>query len=98
MKAEPAERTRTITWDDTFTIPRAAVGKTGRGILTELFGGRLPPPPIATTMGFIGVEVAEGRAVFEGDAAEYLYNPIGVVHGGFAMTLLDSAMGGGVQT
>jgi uncharacterized protein (TIGR00369 family) len=93
MKAEPAERTRTITWDDPFTIPRAAVGKTGLEILTELFEGRLPPPPIAMTMGFIGVEVAEGRAVFEGDAAEYLYNPIGVVHGGFAMTLLDSAMG-----
>lgn len=93
MKADPTERTRTITWADPYTVPRAAVGKTGLEILTEVFEKRLPSPPICMTMGFIGTEVAEGRAVFEGDAAEYLYNPIGVVHGGFAMTLLDSAMG-----
>ena len=30
--------------------------------------------------------------------AEYHYNPIGLVHGGLAMTLLDSAMGCAVQT
>ena len=93
MKAEATDRTRTITWEDPYTIPRAAAGKSGLEILTEVFEGRLPPPPISVTMGFTGTEVAEGRAVFEGDAAEYLYNPIGVVHGGFAMTLLDSAMG-----
>ena len=39
------------------------------------------------------VEVEEGRAVFEGKPAEYHYHPIGVVHGGLAATLLDSAMG-----
>src|SRR5919201_2201453 len=44
-------------------------------------------------MGFRGVEVAEGKAVFEGEPGEHLYNPIGSVHGGFAMALLDSAMG-----
>jgi uncharacterized protein (TIGR00369 family) len=93
MKADATDRTRTITWDDPYTIPRAAAGKTGLEILTEVFEGRLPPPPISVTMGFQGVEVARGRAVFEGDASEYLYNPIGVVHGGYAMTLLDSAMG-----
>lgn len=31
--------------------------------------------------------------MFVSEAAEFLYNPIGVVHGGFAMTLLDSALG-----
>jgi uncharacterized protein (TIGR00369 family) len=44
------------------------------------------------------VEVAEGYAVFEGTPGEYLYNPIGVVHGGWAATLLDSAMGCAVHT
>jgi acyl-coenzyme A thioesterase PaaI-like protein len=38
-------------------------------------------------MGFSGVSFDEGRAVFEGEPGEYLYNPIGVVHGGYAMTL-----------
>ena len=49
-------------------------------------------------MGFSGVHIEEGKAVFEGEPAEYLYNPIGVVHGGFAMTLLDSAMGCAVHS
>ena len=43
-------------------------------------------------------EVERGRAVFEVTPAEQHYNPIGVVHGGLAMTLLDSAMACAVQT
>jgi uncharacterized protein (TIGR00369 family) len=92
------KRSRTITWADPFAIPKATVGKSGLEALREVFEGRLPPPPIAETMGFEGVHVEEGKAVFEGEPAEYLYNPIGVVHGGFAMTLLDSAMGCAVHS
>ncbi|GAC1451936.1 MAG: hypothetical protein PVSMB8_11190 [Vulcanimicrobiaceae bacterium] len=44
-------------------------------------------------MNFTLVEVEEGRAVFEGTPGEEHYNPIGVVHGGYAMTLFDSALG-----
>jgi uncharacterized protein (TIGR00369 family) len=49
-------------------------------------------------MGFGIVEVEEGRAVFAATPTELHYNPIGVVHGGFAATLLDSAMGCAVQS
>ena len=49
-------------------------------------------------MGFTGVHVEEGKATFEGEPGEHLYNPIGVVHGGFAMALLDSAMGCSVHS
>ena len=49
-------------------------------------------------MGFALVEAEDGRAVFESEPREFHYNPIGVVHGGFAATLLDSAMGCAVQT
>jgi uncharacterized protein (TIGR00369 family) len=38
------------------------------------------------------------NAVFEITPGERHYNPIGVVHGGLAMTLLDSCMGCAVQT
>ena len=93
MKTEPSSRTRTITWDDPMTVPRAATGRTGLELLQEVFAGNLPRPPIAATLNFIGIEVSDGWAVFTGDPDESLYNPIGVVHGGFAMTLLDSAMG-----
>lgn len=44
------------------------------------------------------VKVEEGEAVFELTPAEQHYNPIGVVHGGIAFTMLDSAMGCTVQT
>lgn len=98
MEAKSAERTRTVKWQDPYTVPRAAAGKSGLALLTEMFDGRLPPPPIAELMGFRGLEVSAGRALFGGAPGEYLYNPIGSVHGGYAMTLLDSAMGCAVHS
>ena len=44
------------------------------------------------------VELEEGRVIFEGEPGEEHYNPIGVVHGGYAATLLDSALGCAVHT
>jgi uncharacterized protein (TIGR00369 family) len=93
VKTKSSERTRTVTWEDPFTIPQAAAGRTGLELLKDMFEGRLPKPPIAELMDFTGTEVAEGHAVFVGTPGEYMYNPIGSVHGGYAMTLLDSAMG-----
>jgi uncharacterized protein (TIGR00369 family) len=55
--------------------------------------GEIPSPPIAHTLGFRVVEASRGTAVFECEPAEYHYNPIGIVHAGLAMTLMDSAMG-----
>ena len=92
------ERTRTVTWDDPFVVAQAAAGRPGIEVLKDIFEGRLPAPPIAMLMGFTGTHVEQGKAVFEGDTGEYLYNPIGVIHGGFAMTLLDSAMGVAVHS
>ena len=78
----------------------AAHGLTLSGIdyVRAIFAGELPPPPIATLMGFRGVEAEPGRAVFEILPGEEHYNPIGSVHGGVALTLLDSAMGCAVHT
>ena len=36
--------------------------------------------------------------MFEGTPGRFVYNPIGSVHGGYAATLLDSAMGCAVHT
>ncbi len=44
------------------------------------------------------VEVERGRAVFALEPAEWMYNPIGSVHGGIAATILDSCMGCAVHT
>ena len=49
-------------------------------------------------LGFTIDEVEEGRVVFTVEPGEHHYNPIGVVHGGLAATLLDSAMGCAVHS
>jgi uncharacterized protein (TIGR00369 family) len=55
-------------------------------------------PGIGKTMGFSMVEIEEGRVVFAGHPDESVYNPIGTVHGGYAATLLDSAVGCAVHS
>jgi uncharacterized protein (TIGR00369 family) len=55
-------------------------------------------PAIGETLGFRLVELEEGRAVFEGTPGERHYNPLGTVHGGYAATLLDSAVGCAVHS
>jgi uncharacterized protein (TIGR00369 family) len=92
------ERSRTYSWDDPTALRDAGSTMSGLEFIRAIFEGRLPPPPIAVTMDFTGAEAEEGRVVFVGEPREFLYNPIGVVHGGYAMTLLDSAMGCAVQT
>ena len=70
----------------------------GAAFLRAIAEGRLPPPPIASLMAFDIEEVGEGRVVFAVEPQEFHYNPIGVVHGGLAATLLDSAMGCAVHS
>jgi uncharacterized protein (TIGR00369 family) len=91
-------RTRTVTWQDPRALAEAGRGLAGLDFLRAIVSGKLPPPPIAVVLGFDLVEVDTGRAVFEVVPGEHHYNPIGVVHGGLAMTLLDSCMGCAVQT
>ena len=71
---------------------------TGLEMLQAIISGALPAPPIGATMGFRLVEVAPGRAVFEASAGPHLLNPLGGVHGGVALTLIDSAAGCAVHT
>jgi uncharacterized protein (TIGR00369 family) len=47
---------------------------------------------IGKTLNFRLATLEEGRVVFEGLPDQSVYNPIGTVHGGYAATLLDSAM------
>jgi len=73
--------------------PAEVASLTGRQFLEAIMEGRLPAPPIARTMTFRLTEVGDGFAVFEGESGEHLLNPMGGVHGGWALTLIDSAGG-----
>jgi uncharacterized protein (TIGR00369 family) len=66
---------------------------TGKEILQAIIDGRLPHPPISETLTFWLVQIADGFAAFEGEPGGHLLNPMGTVHGGWAMTLIDSATG-----
>ena len=91
-------RSLTLEWADPAALAAAGRGMTGLDFLRAIRDGDLPPPPIAVLLGFRLTEVEPGHVVFECTPGEQHYNPIGVVHGGLAMTLLDSAMGCCVQT
>ena len=62
----------------------------GRALLQAIIDGKLPHPPISRALSFWIVEVGEGFAAFEGDAGPHLLNPAGGVHGGWALTMIDS--------
>jgi uncharacterized protein (TIGR00369 family) len=72
--------------------------RTGLEFLTDMANGKLPQPPICATLGFHLAEVSNGYARFDGLPELRHYNPIGTVHGGFAATLLDSALGCAIFT
>lgn len=61
--------------------------------LETLIRGDLPQPPIAEVMNLRLVRAEIGLVVFEGEALAAHRNPAGVVHGGWAATILDSALG-----
>lgn len=86
-------RTRTYSWDDPFALSDALAGRSGLELMQAMASGEIPPPPIAQTLDFRLVDAQRGHAVFECEPAEFHYNPIGIVHAGLAMTLMDSAMG-----
>jgi uncharacterized protein (TIGR00369 family) len=87
-----------ITWRDPYAALEHARELSGLDYMRRLIAGDFPPPPIAELMDFTLIEVDDGRAVFRGVPGEQHLNPIGSVHGGFAATLLDSALGCAVHT
>ena len=68
-------------------------GLSGLELLQAMIAGRLPAPAMGKTLGFRLVEVGPGTAIFEGEPGPHLLNPLGIVHGGWALTLIDSAAG-----
>lgn len=92
-----SDRTRTVSWHDPEVFKQGA-SMNGVEFLTAILDGRLPRPPIAELLGFVGLEVEKGRVVFEMKVGEYHYSPLNTVHGGITATLLDTVMGCAVQS
>jgi uncharacterized protein (TIGR00369 family) len=81
------------------TIPHADIAEySGLELLQRIIAGKYPAPPMAALLNFTLIEVDEGKAVFVGLPGERHLNPLGGVHGGWAATIMDSALGCAVQT
>lgn len=81
------------------TLPHEDVGiYTGLEMLRRLIDGHYPAPSIGVTMNLVLTEVDEGRVVFRGLPGVNHLNPLGSVHGGWAATIMDSALGCAVHS
>ncbi|MGN8095796.1 PaaI family thioesterase [Methylobacterium radiotolerans] len=80
-------------WADPRSIAAAGQALAGIDFLRALMAGKIPPPPAIQLLGIELVSVDPGTARMCMPAAEYLFNPLGSVHGGSLATLLDSVMG-----
>ncbi len=78
--------------------PEVVKSHDGLGFLRAMIAGSVPQPPMCELLGFRLIDVDNGRAAFEGSPGFQHYNPFGVVHGGLAATMLDSALGCAVHS
>ncbi len=65
----------------------------GIDFVRAIFDGKLPAPPIMQSIEPFDSTAEPGVVVMHSIPGFRHYNPIGSVHGGYAATLLDSAMG-----
>ncbi len=70
----------------------------GLTYLKGIISGKYPIPPIMHNLKYIITEADEGRVVVEGYPNSDFLNPLGVVHGGWIATVLDTAMACSVQS
>ena len=98
MRVTEQRRTRSFSWEDPAPSAAAGLATPGLEYLRGIVTGAFPPPPIAQLLGLSIIDVEPGRVVFALEPAEWMYNPIGSVHGGVAATMLDSCMGCAVHS
>jgi uncharacterized protein (TIGR00369 family) len=80
-------------------VPLAELaGISGLDFLRRLLDGTYPRPPFSKEMDIWPVSFEAGRVIFAATPSARFYNPIGIVHGGWIATLLDSAMGCAVHS
>lgn len=92
------EMSRTVTWHDPRATAAIGLQMTGLDFLRAMIDGRVPPPPIAKLFGMEAVRADPGEVEFAIVPDDSSYNPLGIVHGGLACTVLDTAAGCAVHT
>jgi uncharacterized protein (TIGR00369 family) len=93
MTNQSDPRTRTILWQDPARFEEPIRKLSGIEFMRAFLTGELPPPPFMQLLGIRILSVEPSSVSFEFDPAEYMYSPLGNVHGGIVTVLLDTAMG-----
>ena len=92
------DRRLLVEWTDPAEVLPRFADLPGLEYLRQVRDGRLPAPPISQVFGMRFGEVEDGRIAVTCDPREAFFNPLGVVHGGLACTILDTAVGCAVHT
>jgi uncharacterized protein (TIGR00369 family) len=74
-------------------MPLIREGLSGLDYFKRMVAEQVEPPAMLKLLGIRLTEAEHGRVVFTATVDESHYNGLGVAHGGFAATLLDSALG-----
>lgn len=98
MPDQAEKRQVLVEWDNPLPDIAAAMQMSGLAYMQAIAAGQMTAAPIARVLDYTIADVREGYASFRGTPTERHLNPLGTVHGGFAMTLLDSALGCAVHT
>lgn len=70
----------------------------GLALFQQMMAGTLPAPPVSAVSNQWMIEAEKGRVLWECSPPDNFLNPMGGVHGGWAMTVLDSALGCAVHS
>jgi uncharacterized protein (TIGR00369 family) len=80
-------------------IPFAVMQRyNGLEVLQQVKKGLLPRAPMSEVIPFELMEMEFGKATLISTPTERFYNTMRIVHGGYAMTLLDTCMGLAIYT
>ncbi len=91
-------RTKTTTWQDPAATRAQGAGLTGLEIMRGIRDKTLPPPPMASLLGFDCIVAEPGEITMQLTPDQSLENTAGLIHGGTAATMLDTAMGAAAHT
>lgn len=90
--------TKTARSPDDLLSQSELLNLSGLEFMQGILDGSITGPPIGEAMGYKLHAVSEGSVTFRGTPQFNMTNPVGLVHGGWYGTLLDSAMACSVMT
>lgn len=94
----PPLQERRFYWTDPAFLTRKRQNMSGLSFFKAIADGTLPPAPLYNVFGFTLDEVTEGSATLSLQPHEWIYNPLGTVHGGTLATMVDTAAGIATQS